>query len=127
MSIVSCLEIYINSLPRTWRDEVEVMECFSLKPVDTILDYYPAQKIRIGWCNEKGTNGSSRKAVIHAIAERPIQVKHSMREPGDYLCGFKSTSKWGQNDFNFLVQKVSCLKCVKAIAELQLNCSIRHD
>lgn len=62
--------------------------------------YIPVQKIRIGWCNKKGTDGKSNNAVIHALSN------------GKLLCG----AKLGKDTWACFVEgkplPVTCPKCL---------------
>lgn len=84
----------------------------NLRPVDVIFDYSPAVKIRLGWCNENGTDGKSRKALVHAIASRPTEIKGKAIAKGQPICGFKSTSRYGKGDYSVCPRMpLTCAKC----------------
>jgi hypothetical protein len=83
-----------------------------LRPVDVIFDYSPAVKIRVGWCNESGTDGRSRKALVHAIASRPIEIKGKAIAKGQPICGFSSASRYGKGDYSVRPRMpLTCAKC----------------
>jgi hypothetical protein len=81
---------------------------FNLEPVKVIYqDYTPVQVLRMGWCNEKGTSGRSRKAVVHARCDRNI----GKRTKGELLCGYKSKAKYG-GDLYPEDTVITCPKCL---------------
>lgn len=83
-----------------------------LKPVAVLFDYRPAIKIRVGWCNERGTEGRGRSAVIHALAEREMAFGRAKIAEGQPLCGFKSSSRHGKSDYSIRPgDEVTCPKC----------------
>lgn len=94
---------------------------FAREPVRIISrDYTPVQVMRMGWCNERGTGGRSRKAVIHAKCDRAI----GKRQKGDLLCGYKSKAKYGGDLFS-VDADVNCPKCQQLA--LGLERSMRVD
>jgi hypothetical protein len=90
-------EIY-EAEPKTWRDEIEVIDHISsLKPQNIIRDYWAVENVNTRMCNsDRGRGqGNSIKAVTHAIAEHDIKLSRVTRKKGDFLCGFKTTARWG--------------------------------
>lgn len=73
--------------------------------------------------NSRG-QGNSIKAVTHAIAERDLKLTRTTRKKGGFLCGFKTTARWGYDCVTSLAP-VNCPQCAKAVATFELQPSIR--
>lgn len=126
-SIMDRLRSMFEEEPKTWRDEIEVVDYVPpLKPQNVIRDYWAVENVNTRMCNsDRGRGqGNSIKAVTHAIAERDIKLRRATRKEGDFLCGFKTTARWGYDCVTSL-NPVNCPQCAKAIAALGLNPSIR--
>jgi hypothetical protein len=81
---------------------------FYVKPIEVLrLDYTPVIMARLSWCNERGTGGRSRSAVVHAQSDKS----------GEILCGAKSKARWGGSRY-FVDSDVTCSKCRKVAAGL---------
>ena len=130
MSILDRIRADYEARPKTWRDEIEVVDYYevSLKPENIIRDYWAVNNASVRMANsDLGRNkgqGMAETAVTHAIAEREIKLSRVTRKKGQYLCGWKSQAKWGCDRVTSL-DPVNCPQCAKAIAALNLNPSIR--
>lgn len=130
MSILDRIRADYEARPKTWRDEIEVIDYYevSLKPQNIIRDYWAVNNASVRMANsDRGRNkgqGMAETAVTHAIAEREIKLSRVTRKKGQYLCGWKSQARWGCDRVTSL-EPVNCPQCAKAIASLGLNPSIR--
>jgi hypothetical protein len=83
-----------------------------LRPVSVVFDYSPAIKIRVGWCNERGTDGKSRAALVHAIASRSLLIEGEAIAKGEAICGFVSKSRYGKEDYSVCPgMPLTCSRC----------------
>lgn len=130
MNILDRIRADYEARPKTWRDEIEVIDCYevSLKPQNIIRDYWAVNNASVRMANsDRGRNkgqGMAETAVTHAIAEHDIKLSRVTRKKGQYLCGWKSQARWGCDRVTSL-EPVDCPQCAKAIASLGLNPSIR--
>lgn len=99
--------------PRPSYEVFDSPKDFELKPVNKYLDYTPVVLIRMSWCNMNGTDGRSKKAVVHARCDRQIGNK----QKGETLCGYKSKAKYGCEHYS-VPQEITCPKCKKLTQEL---------
>jgi hypothetical protein len=124
MSITDRIRAICEAEPKTWRDEIEVIDYVpSLKPQNVIRDYWARNVVNCRMCHEGG-QGMAATAVTHAVADRDIKLARVTRSKGDYLCGFKTTARRGFDSVTSL-DPVNCPQCAKAVAALGLNPSIR--
>lgn len=80
MSILDRIRADYEARPKTWRDEIEVIDYYevSLKPQNIIRDYWAVNNASVRMANsDRGRNkgqGMAETAVTHAIAEREIKL-----------------------------------------------------
>jgi hypothetical protein len=115
-----------ESKPRTWRDEIEVIDSGdTIKPQNIIRDYWARNVVNLRMCGNNGFGqGMASTAVTHAVAEHDIKLSRVTRSKGDYLCGFKTTARRGFDSVTSL-DPVNCPQCAKAVKALGLQPSIR--